>query len=137
MRVRAWLLPLLLVPAVMGLAVCPSVWAAPGAAPPCTTAYCAPVQVSLPPPPPSSPSHPKVWAGYTRGQAIAEFKWLIRAPSDAHLPLLKAVHAQCKTFRAWKVSDANTLDTLYIVDEKKKGYWVTGGAYASALSCHP
>ena len=127
------MLPLLLVPAFTGLAVCQSVWAAPGAAPPCTTANCTPVKVSLSPPPPSSPSRPKVWAGVTRGEAIAEFKALIGAPSDAHLPLLKTVHAQCKTFRAWKVSDANTL--LYIVDEKKKGYWVTG--YAPALGCHP
>jgi hypothetical protein len=135
MGVRAWLLPLLLVPAVAGLAVSESVRAAPGALPPCTTANCTPVTVSIPPPPPPSPSRPKVWAGITRGAAITEFKKLIGVLSGFHLPGLRAVHALCETFRAWKVWVPKRTARWYIVDERTKGYWAT--EFAPALGCHP
>ena len=131
MGVRAWLLLLLLVPAVTGLAVCQSVRAAPAAAPPCKTASCPPV--TIPPPPPPSPARPRVWAGYTRGEAIKEFHVLIGLPALYHLPGTNAVHAQCKTFRAWKVSAPGW--RVYIIDERKKGYWATFAG--PALGCHP
>ena len=132
---RAWLLPLLFVSAVTGLAVCQSVWAAPGAAPPCTTATCPPVKVALPPPPPPSPTRPKVWAGLTRSEAIMEFKVLSGRPPDFHVPGIKTAHAQCQTFRAWKVWVVPSGYRWYIIDEKKNGYWVT--PYAPAAGCHP
>ena len=130
---RAWLLLLLLVPAVTGLAVCQSVWAAPSAAPPCATATCPPVQVTLPPPP--APTPPKAWAGITRREAITEFHKLINAPSRFRLPGLRAVHANCETFEAWKVWVPKHTARWYIIDERTKGYWVT--PYAPAAGCHP
>jgi len=136
MVVRAWLLLLLLlVSAVAGLAVGQSARAAPGAVPPCTTANCTPVTVSIPPPPAPSPSRPKVWAGLTRGEALTEFKKLIGVPSGFRLRGVKTVHALCDTFRAWKVWVPKHTDPWYIVDEGKKGFWVT--EFAPALGCHP
>ena len=128
-------MPLLLVPAVTGLAVSQSARAAPSAAPPCTTATCPPVQVTLPPPP--APAPPKAWAGITRREAITEFKRVNGFIADAPLQGLKTVRAHCDTFEAWKVSATRLVyhRVLYIIDEKKKGYWET--YYAPAAGCHP
>ena len=49
-----------------------------------------------------------------------EFKVLSGRPPDFHVPGVKAVHAQCDTFRAWKVL-VPVGDRWYIIDEKKKG----------------
>jgi hypothetical protein len=139
MGARAWLLPLLLVPAVAGLAVCESVWAAPSAAPPCT-ANCKTVTVQIPTPPvPSTrktPSAPKTWAGWTRGEAISEYKLLVAYPKGAPYPI-KAGHAICRTFRAWKIKmkAPGHPPGLYIVDERKGtpagfvGYEFWGSSY--------
>jgi hypothetical protein len=91
------------------------------------------MKVSLPPPPPPSPSRPKVWAGITRSEAITEYHQLLFIPTGIHLIRLKTAHAQCKTFRAWKIW-AKGLPLVYIIDEKKKGYWWSkwGG-----VGCHP
>lgn len=133
------MLPLLLAPAVAGLAVCESVWAAPSAAPPCT-ANCNTVTVQIPPPP--APSTPKTWAGYTRSEAISEYKTLFLLPKYPPIPI-KAVHAMCRTFRAWKIKIKAPKDNppgLYIVDERKGtpagfvGYEFWGPSYPG---CNP
>jgi hypothetical protein len=129
---RAWLLALLLVSVVMGLAVCQGARAASSALPPCTGASCPPVTVSIPPPPPPPPSHPKVWAGFTRGEAISEYETLLYYPID--IPV-KAVHALCHTYRAWKVWSPKH-PGLYIIDERSKGYFA-GYVGDRSLGCSP
>jgi hypothetical protein len=105
---------LLLVPAITGLAVCQSAPAASNGGPPCTTANCNTVTVSIPTPPP----RPRAWAGITRVEAISQYEKLILHPGF-HLPGLRAVHALCDSFRAWKVWAPRHSPGWYIVDERK------------------
>jgi hypothetical protein len=72
------------------------------------------VTVSIPP----LPFRPRAWAGITRGEAISEYKKLILHPGF-HLPGLRAVHALCDTFRAWKVWVPRHTPGWYNVDERK------------------